>query len=86
MYILPYFLQLKLEEGEDQYIVKMEDAVLRKAFSSSSSTATGGAFRLKSEVPPQYQNIFNLDSSVVDGGSSVESVSNVYDFEVMHWL
>ena len=49
--------------------MKLEDPVLRKAFSSSSSTATGGAFRLKPEVPAQYHNIFNvLDHSSLDSG------------------
>ena len=48
----------------------MEDPILRKAFSSSSSTATGGAFRLKPDIPPQYHNVFNLDHPAVDGGSN----------------
>ena len=66
-----------LGEGDDQYLVKLEDPVLRKAFSSSSSTATGGAFRLKPDLPPQYQNIFNLDHPAAESGSN-ESVSNYF--------
>ena len=69
-----FYFQTRLAEGEDQFVVKLDDPILRKAFCSSSSTSTGGAFRLKMEVPPQYQNIFNLDNSVVDGGST-ENVS-----------
>ena len=64
-----------MEEGEDEYIVKLDDPVLRKAFSSSSSTATGGAFRLKPEVPAQYQNIFNLGHQSVDGSSDSVSIT-----------
>jgi hypothetical protein len=55
--------------------VKLDDPVLRKAFSSASSTATGGAFRLKPEVPAQYQNIFNLDHTSVDGSNDSVSKS-----------
>ena len=55
----------------------MDDPILRKAFSSASSTATGGAFRLKPEVPPQYQNIFNLDHTSVDG--SQDNVSKTFN-------
>lgn len=62
--------QSRLEEGDDPYLVKMEDPILRKAFSSSSSTASGGAFRLKQDIPPQYHNVFNLDHPVVEGGGN----------------
>ena len=55
-------------------MVKLDDPILRKVFCSSSSTATGGAFRLKMDVPPQYQNIFSLENTGVDRGST-ENVS-----------
>ena len=67
--------QTSSEDGsDDQYIVKLDDSTLRKAFSNCTSTSTGGAFRLKPDIPPQYLNIFNIDNQL-EGGDNTSAVA-----------